>query len=151
MSHVPKVGSNASILAQQLLLQRVNDQDAEKGAAQRKAGFVAALTAAGADSAKLPELEKKIQDAVQAARKNANGTTDAPTAVRSAIHDVLKKNGLDPAKFDAKLKAQRVGRRHHGGGSAASSSGVDGLPTALTPLAQTKSELADSAALNVVV
>jgi hypothetical protein len=114
MSAISSIGSDPqALLAQRLQSLRVN-QDSADHAAQREAEFESALKAAGADPAKLPDLEKQIQDAVQSAQQSASGSTDSRTAVRDAINNVLKQNGIDPAKFEAQMKAQHTGgHRHH--------------------------------------
>ena len=114
MSAIASIGSDPqALLAQRLQSLRV-DQDSADRAAQRKAELESALKAAGADATKLPDLEKQIQDAVQSAQQNATGSTDSRTAVRDAINNVLKQNGIDPAKFEAQMKAQHTGgHKHH--------------------------------------
>ena len=142
MSSVGSTGSDVTSATAQLRAY-ASDTNAQ---AKRKAAMDAALTAAGADPSKLPDLEKQIQAAVQSSRKNSDGTSDPKTAVGDAVNSVLKQNGLDPAKFDAQMASQRAGHHHrrHGAGGASSTG-------ASTPTAQLLQPAADpDAAVNVV-
>ena len=157
MSAISSIGSDPqALLAQRLQSLQVNQDSADR-AAQRKAEFESALKAAGADPAKLPDLEKQIQDAVQAARQNAASSPDSCTAVRDAVDRVLKQNGIDPAKFEAQMKAQHTGghkhRRHVGAaqtGSATSATPEEQWPQAQPATTAPASSSTLATKLNVV-
>lgn len=75
------------------------------GGAKFKQAFAAAAAAVGVDPAKIPDLQKQIQQAIQDARKNG-GNGDPRQTIQDAVNGVLKQNGIDPAAFDDALKAQ---------------------------------------------
>ncbi len=157
MSAISSIGSDPqALLAQRLQSLQVNQDSADR-AAQRKAEFESALKAAGADPTKLTDLEKQIQDAVQSAQQSASGSTDSRTAVRDAINNVLKQNGVDPAKFEAQMKAQHTGgHKHHRqrgvaqtGGAASATPQEPSQPVQPVATAPASSS-ANATALNVV-
>jgi len=138
MSAISSIGSDPqALLAQRLQSLRVNQDSADR-AAQRKTDLESALKAAGADPAKLPELEQQIQDAVEKARQNTGGSTDPRTAIQDAVNKVLSDNGLDPAKFDAQMKAQHAGgpRHHRHRGVAQTGSAAGTAPEEQSPQVQ---------------
>ena len=157
MSAISSIGSDPqALLAQRLQSLRV-EQDSEDRAAQRKAELESALKAAGADPAKLADLEQQLQDAVQSAQQSASGSTDPRTAVRDAIENVLNQNGIDPAKFEAEMKAQHTGghRRHRHGGVAQTGGAASAAPQEQSEQVQPAATApaggsADATALNVV-
>ena len=125
MSAISGVSSGAQLLLAQQLDRARAGQNAGDGAAKWKAAFESALKNAGADPAKLSDLEQQIRDAVESARQNSSGSPDQRSAVRDAVNNVLKQNGIDPAKFEAELKAHHTGgHRHHRHGGAAESGGA---------------------------
>jgi hypothetical protein len=125
MSAIGSIGSDSeSLLAQRLQNLRVSQSSADREA-QRKAELEDALKAAGASADQLPDLEKQIQSAVQSTQPNGGDSTDRRAAIRDAIDSVLKKNGLDSAKFEAQMKAQHTGgHRHHRHGGATQAAGA---------------------------
>jgi hypothetical protein len=183
MSAISSVGSSqGSLYLQQLQNQRAqNDHDADDGGsspvgavqgqggnaktglARFQARFEAAAKSIGVDPAKLPDIEKQIQAAVEKAQQSASGTSgssDPRSAIRDAVNGVLKSNGIDPAQLDAAVKAQgaqeaKAGgvHRHHGGHrkntSAASTqsaiTAIDITPKDVQP-GQTTGTLVDVAA-----
>ena len=62
-----------------------------------------ALTAAGVDSSKIDEIESSIQDAISSA-KSTDGTDDRET-VKTAVHSVLDKYGVDTDAFDKQMES----------------------------------------------
>jgi hypothetical protein len=67
-----------------------------------------ALTAAGVDSSKLDEIKSAIDQAVSSVSKDSSGT-DNHEAVKSAVHDVLDKYGVDKAAFDKEMESDMGG------------------------------------------
>ncbi|HEY7032601.1 MAG TPA: hypothetical protein VH482_14765 [Thermomicrobiales bacterium] len=81
-----------------------------------------ALESQGITGTALTDLRSKIDDAVKQAKANGDGSTDGREAVKSAIDQVLKENGVDVDKFQAAM------RPSHGGGPGGPfpSNGSDG-------------------------
>lgn len=119
-----------SLLAQQLQAQQAG-QHRPPDAASRRAALEAALKAAGADPNKVQDIEKQIEDVIASAKDNQTGSTDSRTAIRQAVADVLKQNGIDPAKFEQQLRAGHAGHRghhHRAGGASSAPSSVSTAP-----------------------
>ena len=157
MSAISGVGLDPQAMLTQELQRLRAGQNSTDRAAQRKAELESALKAAGADPAKLPELEQQIQDAAQKASQSTEASTDPRTAIQDAVNKVLSDNGLDPAKFDAQMKAQHAGgHRHHphGGGaqagSAASATPADLLQRQSPTASESASDPADGTTVNLM-
>ncbi len=160
MSAISSVGSSSgSLYLQQLQTQQArNDRDADDGAgsvggvqgqsnsaqspfAKFQSRFEAAAKSIGVDSAKLPDIEKQIQAAVDKVQQNGAASGDPRSAVRDAVNGVLKSNGIDPTQFDNALKAQAPQgadgakasgtHRHHGGHRKPQTSGAENTDAAL--------------------
>jgi len=113
--------------AQASLVNQLKTAQTQPGQQGRGPQLDSVLQSLGVDSAKIPALEKQIQDAAESARK---GGGQDRTAVKQAVDNVLKSNGVDPAKFEAAVKTHAgKGRKHHGhkGG------GGSGVPAPSTP------------------
>lgn len=96
-----------------------------------------ALTASGASSDSLEEIQNAIEKAVASIEEDAEGGKDGE-AVKSAVHEVLDQYGIDAEAFDAEMEAGMGGRPPQGagpggpppqgqGGSASSTSSADSL------------------------
>ncbi len=80
-----------------------------------------ALTAAGVDASQLETVKSAIDEAVAAVQKSSDGAQGSPDAIKSAVHDVLAKYGIDSTAFDAKMeppKGSRPGGPPPGGENA---------------------------------
>lgn len=109
MSSVSGVNAAQTSLIDQLKAQQTQPSQ------RRGEQFGDVLQSLGVDSAKVPALEKQIRDAAEAARQGAGAGQDQHAAVKQAVEKVLSDNGVDPAKFDAAVKARAgKGRKHHG-------------------------------------
>jgi hypothetical protein len=103
------------------LIKASQTQQQQQGWGNQLDGLLQGL---GVDPTKVSALEKQIESAASDARKSATGTdADKQAAVKQAVDKVLQSNGVDPAKFDAAVKARgskRGGkhRGHHKGGGA---------------------------------
>lgn len=82
-----------------------------------------ALESQGITGSALTDLRSKIDDAVKQAKANGgDGSTDGREAVKSAVDQVLKDNGVDVEKFQAALRPTRGG----GPGGPPTAKGSDG-------------------------
>ena len=78
--------------------------------ADRGARLDQALESQGITGSALTDLRAKIDDAVKQAKANGgDGSTDGREAVKSAVDQVLKDNGVDVEKFQAALRPTRGG------------------------------------------
>ncbi|MGC4004332.1 MAG: hypothetical protein QM811_14920 [Pirellulales bacterium] len=80
-----------------------------KTRSQRQAedGFSDALKSAGVDDSQVDDLLSQIQDAVSTAKESSDGSD--PASIRAAVQGVLRSNGVDVAKFEDALHADRTG------------------------------------------
>lgn len=103
MSAISNVGSStASQYADQL--RRQGGPSSADFAARMQSVFASAAKAAGVSDSDIPGLMQQVKKAVEAAK--SDGSKD-PGSVRTAIEGVLKNNGVDVAKFNAAVEAQR--------------------------------------------
>lgn len=117
MSAISSTGSSAQLQYLQQLMQGQKSQSPPPDfKAELEARLEGAAKAVGVDPAKIPDLIKQIQDAAQNATKNAGETGDPRAAAKDAVDGVLKKNGVDPAKFRSAIEAQggKTHGHHHG-------------------------------------
>lgn len=70
-----------------------------------RAEFTKALADQGVSSDKAADIQKQIDAALKSAR--ASGGTRQ--SAQDTINQILKSNGVDPAKLQASIKAQRQG------------------------------------------
>src|SRR5262245_36103503 len=105
MSSVSAVNATQASLIEQL-----KAQQAKPGQQGWNPQMDSVLQSMGVDPSKIPTIEKQMHDAAESARK---GGGQDHAAVKQAIEGVLKNNGIDPAQFEAAMKAGK-GRKHHG-------------------------------------
>lgn len=105
MSAINSVGSSTAMQYADQLRQRQGGPSSGKDfAANMKSMFESAAKTAGVSESDLPGLMEKVQKAVETAR--SSGSKD-PSAIKAAVEGVLKDSGVDVAKFDAAMEAQR--------------------------------------------
>lgn len=114
MSAISNVGSGPQFSLLQQLRQRngPGPSDRAEFQARRRADFGSALQAAGVDTSKVDDIMKQVDAAVQEARGSSAGGKPDRSAIRAAVDNVLKNNGVDVAKFHDAEKAQHAQHAH---------------------------------------
>jgi hypothetical protein len=103
MLSVQATGSSSLLYAQNVHKARQPSTDMSE---QMKADFTEALKSAGVDESAIPELLEKIQEAV-ATVTSSSTSGDLGDVIKQTVQSVLQENGVDVAKFDAAMAAQR--------------------------------------------
>lgn len=122
-------GSSQLLYLQQLQKAQGGTQEPPDFQAEFKSRVEDAAKAVGVDPAKIPDLVKQIQDAVEQARSSVGSSGDPRSAIRDAVDGVLKQNGIDPAKFRSALeKSGRAHGHHHRHARAGQAGSAGALP-----------------------
>lgn len=108
MSTISSVGLSTATQHAEKLRQRPHASLSGKDFSEAiKPGFESAARTAGVREAKIPGLLEDVRQAVAKATANALGSKNPRASIQAAVDGVLKENGVDVARFQAAMEAQR--------------------------------------------